>query len=285
VTNSKDKPLRILVPFGCRSDMGLSTPVVKRMKEAGMDAQLINLFPQDFKASYNKMDGYCEGTIGARPDLVFITGDRVEMTAAACAAFHNGIPIAHYYAGCVNEPPTVADDTNRHCITLWSTIQFCENMYAAGVVCDLKYACGLKPKYHIVGISHLEDMEIDESKVPYAKPYDLYLINPEPNFKAIDVPYDLNNARIQIGANPDGHVDKIPDAVYYGNLPRAQFFGLLKNCQHFITNSSAAYYEAPFFLKPDQIIMVGLRNRNRHAVTMNTGASDKIVKIISDTFK
>jgi len=279
---------RILVPFGCRSDIGLSEPIVKRMREK-FDVQLINLFPQQFGASYLKMCGYCDGSIGDKPDLVFCTGDRVEMTAAACAAFHNGIPIAHYYAGCINEPPTVLDDTNRHCITLWSDIQFCENMFAAEVVWDLKNAVRLKANFHIVGISHLDDLEIDESKVPHTcmpecrdLSYDLVLINYTK--EEFNIPR-FGNMQIQIGSNPDGNIYlpiKNLNDTFYQNLPRAQFLGLLKNCEHFITNSSCAYYEAPYFLKPEQIIMIGSRNRKRHAVTMNQGASDKIVKILEE---
>lgn len=281
---------KILVPFGCRSDIGLSEPIVKRMREK-FDVELINLFPQKFGASYIKFESYCDGTHGnKKPDLVFCTGDRVEMCAAACAAFHNGIPIAHYYAGCINEPPTVLDDTNRHCITLWSTIQFVENRFAEGIVWDLKKAVYLPTNIHVVGISHLDDLVIDESKVPivtsgirgseesWKTSYDLYLINYVAG-ETLTLPA-FGNIGIQIGGNPDGDTDKVPGAIYYKNLPRAQFLGLLKNCERFITNSSAAYYEAPYFLKPEQIIMIGNRNRRRHAVTMNQGASDKIVKIL-----
>jgi len=47
------------------------------------------------------------------------------------------------------------------------------------------------------------------------------------------------------------------------SLPRPQFLGLLKNCKRFMTNSSCEYYEAPLFLKPEQIIHIGERNKER----------------------
>jgi hypothetical protein len=63
-------------------------------------------------------------------------------------------------------------------------------------------------------------------------------------------------------------------------LDRPEFMGLLKNCKLFITNSSAAIYEAPHFLKPRQIIQIGMRNRNRDRGPFETGASDKIVEVL-----
>ena len=91
---------------------------------------------------------------------------------------------------------------------------------------------------------------------------------------------------IQIGCNPDLRVGKWGGVdQYYDNLPRPQFLGLLKNCRRFITNSSAAIYEAPHFLKPEQIIMVGDRNRNRPKGPFKTGASDRIVEILHEMAK
>ena len=221
--------------------------------------------------------------------MVFCTGDRVEQFAGASSSFFNNLKLAHYYAGCINEPAVVFDDIIRHQITLMSDIQFVENMFAAEVVWDLKNSVRLKADFHIVGISHLDDLEIDESKVPHTcmpecryLPYDLVLINYTK--EEFNIPR-FGNMQIQIGSNPDGNIYlpiKNLNDTFYQNLPRAQFLGLLKNCEHFITNSSCAYYEAPYFLKPEQIIMIGSRNRKRHAVTMNQGASDKIVKILEE---
>lgn len=274
---------RILVPVGCRSDEGLSAPVIKRLKEH-FGVTSCRLVPQDFGASYQFIH---DRLYWGKYDLVFITGDRVEMCAAAAAAFHAKVKIAHFYAGIVNDPITTFDDIDRHCITLWSDIQFCEDENAAEVVWDLKMATSLGHNAHVVGISHLDDLEVDESKVP-DEPYDLVLINNEPLISVQPSPIiDLDGRNvIQIGANPDGEVCKlISNCRHYGNLPRPQFLGLLKNCQRFITNSSAAIYEAPHFLKPEQIIMVGDRNRNRPRGPFQTSASDKITEILREWLK
>jgi hypothetical protein len=302
----------IVVVQGCRSDEGLSLPIIRRLKEQDWcDVYNCKLEPMDYIASYQKVDYLCKaekhiGNHNARkPDLVFITGDRVEMAAAAQAAFLNNVPICHYYAGVINTPQTTYDDYLRHQITLVSDIQFVESEDALGVVWDLKHSVGLKSNAHVVGISHLDDMEVDISKIPYQRvhekvedeerrktgfydydvliPYDLVLVNHEPLMDKQPVPYCKGEGKlvIQIGGNPDGDFYKlIPNDIYYDNLPRAQFLGLLKNCSRFITNSSAAIYEAPHFLKPEQIIQIGDRNRNRPPVACVPGASDKIVSIL-----
>jgi len=269
---------RILVPIGCRSDEGLSAPVIKRLREH-FDVETPQLYPQDFLASYQLLQNYL---IPEKPDLVLIVGDRVEMCAAAAAAFHNKAKIAHFYAGVINDPVTTFDDVDRHCITLWSDIQFCESEETAQNTEALLYPFKWS-NVHIVGISHLDDLEIDESKVP-GEPYDLVLMN-NPSLTDEPVQFEAGPCIVHIGGNPDGIIRKLKDAYYYGNLPRPQFLGLLKNCQRFITNSSSAIYEAPHFLKPEQIVMVGDRNRNRTRGPFQTGASDRIVEILREYLK
>jgi GDP/UDP-N,N'-diacetylbacillosamine 2-epimerase (hydrolysing) len=275
-----------LIPQGCRSDIGLSAPVIKRLKKYFI-VDTIQLSPQYFGQSYDWVERRLNLHTHMEPyDLVFITGDRVEMCAAAAAAFHNKVPIAHFYAGVVNDPITTFDDVDRHCITLWSDIQFCESEEADQNVCDILDCVPKSNNSYTVGISHLDDLEVDECMVP-GEPYDLILVNFEPLQNKINWNYPVNSRfLIQIGENSDAHFGDIFGAnVYYPNLPRPQFLGLLKNCQRFITNSSAAIYEAPHFLKPEQIVMVGDRNRNRPRGPFKTGASDRIVEILRDYLK
>ncbi len=274
------------MPIGCRSDEGLSAPVIRRLKAADWcDVITLDLVPQQFGHSYNLTEAMLYET---RPDLVLITGDRVEMCAAAAAAFHNKVKIAHLYAGIVNDPVTTFDDVDRHCITLWSDIQFCESETAHRQTCYLMASAGLHKKLnsYVVGISHLDDIEIDGSKVPKSChngidpiDYDLLLINNEPLGETPTV--SKERYTIQIGGNPDGKFPVVGDERYE-NLHRPQFLGLLKNCQRFITNSSAAIYEAPYFLKPEQIVMVGQRNCNRPAVECKPGGSDRVVEVLRD---
>ena len=273
--------MKILVPVGCRSDEGLSKPIIKRLiNDDFFEVRTYHIEkPGTFELPYSDINYLLNNK---KMDLVFITGDRIEMTAAACCAFHNNTPIAHYLAGVQNFPLTTLDDINRHCITLWSDIQFVESKVCMLNVEMLMQSIKKKANIYIVGITHLEDLEIDESILPNEE-YDLFLLNPSLDTAESKWEYSPNK-RIIIGSNPDPHPIEwkiISSDIYYGNLPRPQFLGLLKNCERFITNSSAAYYEAPAFLRSEQIIMIGARNKNRTPVlfTNNKGppASELII--------
>jgi hypothetical protein len=278
------------VPRGCRSDDGLSKGIIKRLQDVEWcECHAIALVPANFIESYRVMEHYIQL---CKPDLVLCVGDRIEMTAAACAAFHSNIKIAHYYAGIISPDFETFDTINRHCITMWADIAFCESKEAVEVVASIWSILGKNNTVHFyddnkenfennriynVGISHLDDLEIDESLVP-ERPYDLALVNPTTKInEQFSVKYSLKRQTIVIGGNPDGVKQKSD----YPNLPRSKFLGLLKNCTKFITNSSAAYYEAPYFLKKEQIIMVGIRNKNRVITKdLKLGGSNKIVEVL-----
>jgi len=292
---------KILIPIGCRSDEGLSKPIIKRLKEDDFfnPVHVPRLNPAVFYGSY----GYIEQLIwDVRPDLIFITGDRIEMCAAACAAFHNNVPIAHYFAGVLNCPLSTLDDVNRHCITLWSDIQLVESNFTLRNVALILASILKESNCYVIGSTHLEDLEIDESLVPEFD-YDLILINAicevnKNNYNLNkEMYYDVTRHRnwkherkeFWIQSNPDFSIKSVPSNVrLIENLPRPQFLGLLKNCKRFITNSSAAIYEAPFFLKKEQIIMVGDRNKNRtqfEPIKTDKLASEKIVEILKNWWR
>ena len=272
---------KILFPVGgCRSDE-FNRPIFRRLYDNNLfDTIILPLKAANFVESYKITQTYIDVY---KPDIIFITGDRIEATAAACCAFQNNIPIVHYGAGITNYPQSTLDDINRHCITLWSDIYMttCEQelINAEKLRLFLSYGVGYN-----VGITHLDDLVIDESVVP-SESYDLVLINPTTTME--EIVYIESDFAIIIGHNPDDttlhvvNIEKVKDYRYFDNFLRHQFMGLLKNCKRFITNSSAAYYEAPFFLKSEQIILIGERNKNRSTPTkLETGASQRIVKIL-----
>lgn len=289
--------MKVFVPTGCRSDAGLSAPIIKRL----------GCFAHTFELKTNFQDAYYDTETFLRyitPDIAIIVGDRVEMCGSSACLFHHHIPIAHVYAGVSNNIATV-DDVNRHNITLWSDIQLCESSKAAQSVTQILSSIGKTPNVHVVGITHLDDVEISEAWVPKNTPYDLVLYNPITgysklkNIKIMDDDlneiYKLINKRYLvyfIGPNPDvgsnhviGCINKMQNKIqgntkFIQNMQRAEFLGLLKSCYQFITNSSAAIYEAPHFLKTEQIIHIGDRNRDRDKGPFTTGASSKIVQVI-----
>lgn len=282
---------KILVPIGCRSDEGISAPIIRRLTESDdFTCSTPRLIASDFAESYSCMKWCIEKY---KPDLVICVGDRIEMTAAACAAFHNNIPICHYGSGITNYPISTFDDINRHCITLWSDILLCEDKNALKF-CINNFWYVNKGTIHVVGITHLDDLVINESLVPEEE-YDLVSVNPEPLgtdilelYKQADlVTKEIHRKSIWIEPNPDNTIDLIGKINFdYQNLPRPQYLGLLKNCKRFISNSSDCYYIAPEWLKPEQIIQIGDRNKNRSTPTdLKGGAADKIVKILKEYWR
>lgn len=293
--------MKVLIPVGCRSDEGLSSPVVKRLKSKDIQTTTVDLVPGSYSQSYSRTEARILCT--ERPDIALIFGDRIEMTAAAAACFNNNVPVAHVYAG-VNNNIATLDDINRHIITAWSDIQFCESKKAAETVYDLLLTIGKDTtNIHIVGITHLDDLEISEDVVPDS-PYDLVLYNPVTYGQ--DLKQTIRNGLLTINQfngrhmifimpNPDAGREHIleffttmkntaagakGEYTWYPSLPRPQFLGLLKNCGRFLTNSSAAIYEAPHFLKERQIIQIGDRNRGRDKGPFEIGASDRIVEVL-----
>jgi UDP-N-acetylglucosamine 2-epimerase len=281
---------KILTPVGCRSDAPLSKPIIERLeKQDWCEIIPCNLNAGIFYGSY----GHAEQTIwDFKPDILFATADRIEMAAAACAAFHNNVPIIHYFSGIVNEPLSTMDDLNRHVITLYSELQFCEDWESFKTTIKLLENIGKEPNTHIVGCSHFDNMELDNSFLPN-EPYDLILYNPTTMYREDYVEIIKNRKYknvIWLGSNPDSFwIDtieaikkiKIPNIKYYEEVSHEQFLSLLKNCQRIIGNSSAMHYYAPLWHKPENIIQVGDRNLNRSTnIKREAGASDKIVKIL-----
>lgn len=303
---------KILLPIACRSDEGITKPIIKRLKEQEWcELHVISLVAADYEKSYEISKHYIQLI---KPDLVYIAGDRIEMMACAQVSFLANIPICHYGSGVVNIPITTYDDIHRHCITLMSEICLCEDFKStektgmlwlnikkiSSIHCSLanphlSYIRELEERrIYNVGNVYLDDFEIDESLVP-EEPYDLVFYNPTTTY--FEDYIELIKKRkyknvIWIGSNPDKEFKnlvaeikglKLPSYIYYDNLPRPQFLGLLSKCKRVITNSSCAYYEAPAVgLKPEQIILVGERNKKRSSdfSQMKTGASDKIVNIL-----
>ncbi len=57
-----------------------------------------------------------------KPNLICLPADRHEMLAPAIAAFHQNVPIAHFFGGELTNGSK--DDTIRHCLTKLSNIHF-----------------------------------------------------------------------------------------------------------------------------------------------------------------
>ena len=297
--SSNTDNVTIIVPIVVISDAVLSAPIISRLEAVEeFEVHTVHLFAPDFKKSYEIMDSLI---LIEDPDFVLLVGDRIEMCAAMAACFHNDVRAGHMYAGVTNSIATL-DDINRHVMTLWSDIQFCEDTQAVNTVRALTSAVGLPCNAYYVGITHFDDIDIDKiRKSELYNDYDMVLYNPVTwgnvtkamisDVDEIVKAVKHNVLLLSPNADPGNNIatamisDTLQDkgikvSVMLTDAPHDKFLSVLKGCEQFITNSSAAIYEAPVLLEPDQIVHIGNRNWARAKGPFMTGASDNIVDIL-----
>jgi len=219
---------------------------------------------------------------------ILAVGDRKETFDFVLEQWRNGKKIIHLWAGEISQGTN--DEVYRHSITLMSDLQLCTNPTAKKRVEDLCRAVDKTPNAAVVGNIMLDNMEVDESCLPGGE-YDLILYNPcinhikEDLIEIFDALSTNQVPFIWIRSNEDKGSEFVNLHANSGNQPRPKFLALLKNCKRFITNSSSMYYEAPFFLKPEQIIPIGLRNKKRESGKSNMKIKNASENVIKEIFK
>lgn len=305
------KVLSVGILTGCESDKHLSENILIELKNIGIFAHYITLKQNDIMKSYEFVNIHIDTN---KDDLILAVGDRTEQIGGVLAAFQNKIPIGHLYAGDHNTISTF-DDIHRHSISLYSNIQFCSCNESRVNVVNLMRSAGLVPNANVVGATHFDEMNLEKIKnnkygLQTHTPYILILINSETkgnDDKLIEetllklkqfYPYDhickfnFNIAKgnsdsedietklfTEIMKNTDSEINIIRD-----NRQNHEFFlSLIANSYIFITNSSAAIYEAPMLLNKEDIIMVGNRNRERTQIPIQShhgNASFRVATLI-----
>jgi UDP-N-acetylglucosamine 2-epimerase len=226
-------------------------------------------------------------------DLVIIPCDRAEALAGALVAFELNIPIIHFHAGDIGTASK--DEMYRHAISLMASVHLCNGPSATKVVTDLLQAVGRHVGcVYDVGSTAMDDVEPDMSMVPGCHQYDLVLYHPPTNDpelinRELDEIEELLDPGVHVKwcyPNRDPGSDIIVkrinrlDVDSYTELPRSAFLGLMKHCSRFIGNSSSMVCEAPMWLREEQIIHIGNRNRNRSFDEIRPGGTDRIMGIL-----
>jgi len=222
-------------------------------------------------------------------DYILACGDRKETFDFVLERFRENKKIIHLWAGEISQG--THDEVYRHSMTLMSVLQLCTNEKAKNRAEALLNAVDLKPNAIVVGNVMLDNLEIDESAVPQGD-YDLILYNPPTNLTRAGIDAEIkqivgmiDGKMIWVEPNGDANSDLVGQYTTIKNLPRPVFLGLMKNCRRFIGNSSCLYYEAPFFLKPEQIVQVCVRNEHRESGEADMeikNASTKIYEAIQE---
>jgi len=291
-----------------RSERELVKPVIRRLEEhPSFNLHVLEL-PVNFRDAYDAVLRFLHGTthiVGGwsvklssprKVNLAFCSFDRTEMLGAALAFFMNNVPIAQIHAGDQSLEGT-HDDIIRQQITLCSTVQFCNGMNSYWRVKYLLMPLDRSSKNcYEVGSIQFDDMEIEYSAVP-DEPFDLVLYN-APTRKPDLIPRELDEIesmldKLTLWVEPNEDIgrrlilERMKTLEEEGRvkmiqtLPRAQFFGLLETSKRFISNSSSLFLEAPYFLKPEQLIHIGVRNRGRERV-FRPGGSVRIIEALEE---
>ena len=287
---------RIGIISAHRSERGLLNPImIELQRRNDVKAEWCEIIPNQYEDNLIKFKDFLNNF---SPHLILVPTDRNEAVYIAAHAFHEGYIIAHFHAG--NLGSLHPDEINRRVISCFSHILFCntekdkKNLIKLG---EEEWRC------FVVGSTAFDEVIPDKSLCPN-QPYDLVLLHPDPiskettfkdltktisviskpRFKSMFVVWlhpnkDVNHEVIDGFLNSGQLKDFKNNFQIRGDLPRAQFLGLLKNCLRFIGNSSTICYEAPFF--GVQTIRIRKRNMKREKITPIIGGAKKIADILT----
>ena len=217
------------------------------------------------------------------PHVVLLLGDRGEMLAAAIAAVHLGIPVAHCHGG---EVSGTLDEPVRHAISKLAHLHFTATTLSR----DRLIRMGERPSSVFVtgapGLDALVRGQIPgriELCAKYGldtdRPWALILYHPDTGTAdaAAEIDAVLAGLEHYVGQwivfepNSDAgyHVilDRIemlserPGTIVLRNVPRRDFLGLMAQAQVMVGNSSSGLIEAPTLGVP--VVNVGRRQELR----------------------
>ena len=219
-----------------------------------------------------------------KPDLLLILGDRGEMLAAATAAIHMNIPVAHIHGG---EVTGTVDESVRHAITKLSHIHFPanedskqriiklgekeKNIYVVGAP-GLDY---IKKTQYISRATMLKRFELKDDKIflltqhPVTTERDMV----EQQMRGtLDAVVELGYQTIVSYPNSDNggreiikvieeYRSKYPFLKVFRNLSQVEYLSFLDMSEVMIGNSSSGIIEAPSFKLP--VVNIGSRQDGR----------------------
>ncbi len=256
-----------------------------------IDAKIDMLLHNDTGAAMAKSLGI--GIIGIsqalehiRPDIVLVLGDRGESFAAAIAASHMNIPLAHIHGGDSTTGGCI-DESIRHSITKFAHIHFPATSESAERIIKM----GEEPwRVHTVGSPALdailnkelicEDILIRKFSLKPDKAILLVVQHPvttKPENAAYEMKItleaiaELKNQTILIYPNSDSGGRSIIEVIKkYENLPFLHIFKSLSNLEYIslmniagvlVGNSSSGIIEAPSLHLP--VVNIGIRQEGR----------------------
>ncbi len=285
---------------------------INEIVDSGLN--IISTLPVDFEKSTGEvmaknlakiLEGCINTFINTKPDIVLLLGDRGEMLAAAIAAIHLNIPIAHIHGG---ERSGTIDEPIRHAISKLSHIHFVSSKSARTRLIRMGEE---KKRIFISGAPGLDGL-IELANISRKELCKKFFLNPDRPIALLvfhPVLQDENlvqeqikiilkeclRHKLQIVAlmpNSDGGSDQVrkvlesfkkhKDIRLNAHIPRKVFVSWVAECDFMIGNSSSGIIEAGTFGTP--VINIGsrqnLRDRNVNVidVTFNQNQIDQGIK-------
>jgi UDP-hydrolysing UDP-N-acetyl-D-glucosamine 2-epimerase len=258
---------------------------------------------------------FSKALAAARPDLVFVLGDRTEMLAAALAAVIHGIPIAHLHGG--ERTAGAYDDNCRHAITKLAHVHFAALPEYAERIASMGEEDW---RIHTVGapalddLVHFEPLPVGELSaavgLDFSRP--TWVIAFYPETLSADSPaaqvemllaalYAADANLLILGTNADigyktfaeayqAFADQQSNVKLMASLSKQWFWSCLAHAQMLIGNSSAGIIEAASFKLP--VVNIGDRQagRIRPSNVIDTAChtekiADAVNRAISFTFR
>lgn len=289
------QPRKIMLVTADRAERGLQEPILLELCDMNTKARWCQL--NSHARHQTNLTKFEDEVCGFQPDIVMVPTDRNEMVYIAAHAFHMGLIVAHFHAG--NNPTNHPDDLNRRAISCFSHILFC-NMKEHR---DNLIRQGEEPKrIHVVGSTAFDNLQLDDAVTP-KDPFDLVILHPNPLSRELTEKDLVETMRtieqshhvVWIYPNHDIHYDVIQQfldsctdrrIIKYTNLPRAQYFSLLKNCRRAVGNSSSFYYEMPILdadccHTANKLIQIGERNKGLIVPETVKGGAKRIANILA----
>lgn len=229
---------------------------------------------------------FAEAFRASEPDIVLVLGDRDEPLAAALAAAHMHIPIAHIHGGDAITGAMV-DDSIRHSLTKFAHLHFPASDRSAERVSNLGEADW---RITTVGAPGLDDIlagryeppddTLDALEFDPGKPLILALQHPvtlqperagEQMRATLDAIDSFGSQVLLIYPNSDAGSAPIIDEIearsfdesvrVEKSLPRERFLGVMAAADVMVGNSSSGIIEAPSFGLP--VVDIGSRQETR----------------------
>ena len=236
------------------------------------------------RALGNGISGFADALERLKPDIVLLSGDRVETTGCCIAATYMGLPIAHIQAG---DKSGHVDDLARMAIAKLAHIHLASCEESANRLRQLGeqnfriYNVGAPQLDNIIGQNYTsKEITIDHQRINLMIPYILLVQHP--------ILVEHGNTRTQIRSTLDACISmKMPiiwiypnsdlgfqeivseieslqdskDIMALKNLEREDYLRLLANAAVLVGNSSSGILEAPSFKVP--VVNIGNRQRGR----------------------